>query len=98
MIVGGIALLVLGPWQKRQFARAEALLIESAAHARSRGSRLIDATARDGVAFAATGPAIATALATQGITLSQSARQGALPPEDLARQTARMTVLVSCWD
>lgn len=52
----------------------------------------------DGVAFAATGPAIATALATQGITLSQSARQGALPPEDLARQTARMTVLVSCWD
>ena len=52
----------------------------------------------DGVAFAATGPAIATALAAQGITLSQSARQGALPPEDLARQTAQMTVLVSCWD
>lgn len=52
----------------------------------------------DGVAFAATGPAIATALAAQGVTLAQSARQGALPPEDLARQTARMTVLVSCWD
>lgn len=52
----------------------------------------------DGVSFAATGPAIATALAAQGVTLAQSARQGALPPEDLARQTARMTVLVSCWD
>ena len=52
----------------------------------------------DGVAFAATGPAIATALAAQGVTLAQAARQGALPPEDLARQTARMTVLVSCWD
>lgn len=52
----------------------------------------------DGVSFAATGPAIATALAAQGITLSQSARQGALPPEDLARAAARMTVLVSCWD
>ncbi|PLL11625.1 peptidoglycan-binding protein [Tabrizicola sp. TH137] len=52
----------------------------------------------DGVSFAATGPAIAAALATQGVTLAQSARRGALPPEDLARQTARMTVLVSCWD
>ena len=52
----------------------------------------------DGVSFAATGPAIASALAAKGVTLTQAARQGALPPEDLARQTARMTVLVSCWD
>ena len=52
----------------------------------------------EGVAFAATGSSIATALAPKGITLAQSARQGALPPEDLAAQTADMTVLVSCWD
>lgn len=52
----------------------------------------------EGVAFAATGPAIATALAGQGVALAQASRQGALPPEDLARQAARMTVLVSCWD
>lgn len=52
----------------------------------------------EGVAFAATGPAIAAALQAQGVTLAQAARQGALPPEDLARQAARMTVLVSCWE
>ncbi|WGV16266.1 serine protease [Fuscovulum ytuae] len=52
----------------------------------------------DGVSFAATGPAIAQALTAQGITLTQAARQGALPPEDLARHTARMTVLISCWE
>lgn len=52
----------------------------------------------DGVAFAATGPAIASALQAQGVTLAQAARQGALPPEDLARQAGRMTVLVSCWE
>ena len=52
----------------------------------------------DGVSFTATGPAIAQALAAKGVTLTQAARQGALPPEDLARQTAQMTVLVSCWD
>ncbi|MEY4871925.1 MAG: hypothetical protein RLZZ563_1255, partial [Pseudomonadota bacterium] len=51
-----------------------------------------------GVAFAATGPAIATALQTKGITLSQSSRSGALPPEDLAKLAGKMTVLVSCWD
>lgn len=52
----------------------------------------------DGVAFAATGPAIAATLQAQGVTLAQAARQGALPPEDLARSAARMTVLVSCWE
>jgi peptidoglycan hydrolase-like protein with peptidoglycan-binding domain len=52
----------------------------------------------DGVAFAATGAAIASSLQAKGITLSQSARQGALPPEDLARSVGKMTVLVSCWD
>jgi peptidoglycan hydrolase-like protein with peptidoglycan-binding domain len=52
----------------------------------------------EGVAFAATGPAIAAALQAQGVTLAQAARQGALPPEDLARAAARMTVLVSCWE
>lgn len=52
----------------------------------------------EGVAFATTGSTIAATLAPKGITLAQSARQGALPPEDLAAQTAQMTVLVSCWD
>lgn len=52
----------------------------------------------DGVAFAATGPAIAAALQARAITLTQSARQGALPPEDLARAAGEMTVLVSCWE
>jgi peptidoglycan hydrolase-like protein with peptidoglycan-binding domain len=52
----------------------------------------------EGVAFAATGPAIAAALQAQGVTLTQATRQGALPPEDLARHAARMTVLVSCWE
>lgn len=52
----------------------------------------------EGVAFAATGPAIAAALQAKGITLAQSARQGALPPEDLARAAGDMTVLVSCWE
>ncbi|MEZ5755028.1 MAG: serine protease [Paracoccaceae bacterium] len=52
----------------------------------------------EGVAFAATSPAIAAALQTHGITLAQAARQGALPPEDLARAAGRMTVLVSCWE
>jgi hypothetical protein len=46
----------------------------------------------------ATGAAIASSLQAKGITLSQSARQGALPPEDLARSVGKMTVLVSCWD
>lgn len=52
----------------------------------------------DGVAFASTGPSIAAILQSKGITLTQASRQGALPPEDLARQAGRMTVLVSCWD
>ena len=52
----------------------------------------------EGVAFAATGPAIAAALQARGVTLAQAARQGALPPEDLARAAGRMTVLVSCWE
>ncbi|MBA4351532.1 MAG: peptidoglycan-binding protein [Rhodobacter sp.] len=52
----------------------------------------------DGVAFATTGPAIAAALQAQGVTLTQATRQGALPPEDLAKTVGRMTVLVSCWD
>lgn len=52
----------------------------------------------EGVAFATTGPAIAAALQAQGITLTQATRQGALPPEDLAKEVGRMTVLVSCWD
>lgn len=52
----------------------------------------------EGVAFATTGPVIAAALQAQGITLTQATRQGALPPEDLAKEVGRMTVLVSCWD
>lgn len=52
----------------------------------------------EGVSFAAAGSTIASALQAQGITLTQSARQGALPPEDLAKSAAGMTVLVSCWD
>lgn len=52
----------------------------------------------DDVAHAATGQTIATALAASGITLTQAATEGAMAPEDLARQAARMTVLVSCWD
>jgi hypothetical protein len=51
-----------------------------------------------GVSFAAAGTTIATALQAQGITLTQADRQGALPPEDLAKLAAGMTVLVSCWD
>lgn len=52
----------------------------------------------EGVAFATTGQAIAAALQAQGIALTQATRQGALPPEDLAKEVGRMTVLVSCWD
>ncbi|MBU9696852.1 trypsin-like peptidase domain-containing protein [Rhodobacteraceae bacterium HSP-20] len=52
----------------------------------------------DGVTFAATAQTIATALAPAGLTLAQSARQGALPPDDLAAVATKMTVLVSCWD
>lgn len=52
----------------------------------------------DGVAFAATGAAITAVMQAQGISLTKATRQGALPPEDLARQAGRMTVLVSCWD
>ena len=52
----------------------------------------------EGVAFAATGASIAAALQAKGVTLAQAARQGALPPEDLARAAGKMTVLVSCWD
>lgn len=52
----------------------------------------------EGVSFAAAGTTIATTLHAKGITLTQSARQGALPPEDLAKAAAGMTVLVSCWD
>lgn len=52
----------------------------------------------EGVSFAAAGSTIAAALQAKGITLTQSARQGALPPEDLAKSAAGMTVLVSCWD
>lgn len=52
----------------------------------------------EGVSFAAAGGTIAAALQAQGISLTQSARQGALPPEDLAKAAAGMTVLVSCWD
>lgn len=52
----------------------------------------------DGVTFAASAQSIATALQPAGIALSQSARQGALPPDDLAAAASRITVLVSCWD
>lgn len=51
-----------------------------------------------GVAFAAAGASIATALQAKGITLSQSSRSGGLPPEDLAKHAGKMTVLVSCWE
>jgi len=52
----------------------------------------------EGVSFAAAGSRIASTLQTKGITPAQAARQGALPPEDLAKAAAGMTVLVSCWD
>ena len=52
----------------------------------------------DGVTFAATAQSIAAALQPSGIPLAQAARQGALPPDDLAAAAAKMTVLVSCWE
>jgi hypothetical protein len=52
----------------------------------------------DDVSHALSGAAIAELLAPQGVTLQQAVTEGAMAPEDLARQAARMTVLVSCWD
>ena len=51
-----------------------------------------------GVVFAATSAAIATRLASEGITTAPSTRSGAMAPEDLSRLATGMTVLVSCWD
>ena len=51
-----------------------------------------------GVQFAAAAAEIARVLAPTGIVPAQSARQGALPPSDLAALGMGMTVLVSCWD
>ncbi len=50
------------------------------------------------VVFAASSAAIATRLATAGITTAPSARSGAMAPEDLSILATGMTVLVSCWD
>lgn len=49
------------------------------------------------VAYATDVATITAQLASIGITARQSAQQGTLPPEDLTRQAAQMTVLVSCW-
>jgi peptidoglycan hydrolase-like protein with peptidoglycan-binding domain len=49
------------------------------------------------VSFAASGPAIATALAANGITLAPAAATGSLAAEDLSERARAMTALVSCW-
>ncbi len=51
-----------------------------------------------GVVFAASSAAIASRLATAGITTAPSGRSGAMAPEDLSTLANGMTVLVSCWD
>jgi peptidoglycan hydrolase-like protein with peptidoglycan-binding domain len=52
----------------------------------------------EGVAFAASGAAVTTALRAQGLDVTASAAAGALAPEDLSRKASGMTVLVGCWD
>jgi S1-C subfamily serine protease len=52
----------------------------------------------EGVAFAATGSAIAARLGQGGITLAQVDRKGSLSPADLSALASGMTVLVSCWE
>ena len=49
------------------------------------------------VSFAASGPAIASALAANGITLAPAATTGSLAAEDLSERARAMTALVSCW-
>jgi hypothetical protein len=49
------------------------------------------------VSFAASGPAIATVLAANGITLAPAATTGSLAAEDLSERARAMTALVSCW-
>jgi hypothetical protein len=51
-----------------------------------------------GVAFARASSALAAALAGAGITPSTAVRTGALPPEDLATEAARITTIVGCWN
>ena len=52
----------------------------------------------DGVAFAASAPALAAALTARGLTLNP-AISGARPtPDALAAKARGMTVLVSCWE
>ena len=51
-----------------------------------------------GVFFAASAAQIATTLSAAGLTPLQSAKQGAMAPDDLTQTAAGMTVLVSCWD
>ncbi len=49
------------------------------------------------VAYATTAAVIAPLLTAAGITPVQTARQGAMAPEDLTAEAISMTVLVSCW-
>ena len=52
----------------------------------------------DDVSFATDALAIAEFLSNSGYTPSASDRSIAMSPEDLTRQAANLTVLVSCWD
>ena len=51
-----------------------------------------------GVSFATDAASIARVLAAAGVSVTESAATGALPPEDLSKRAIDMTVLVSCWD
>jgi S1-C subfamily serine protease len=52
----------------------------------------------DDVSFALGADALSTALSQSGIRLQAARGTSAMPPEDLAKRAAEMTVLVSCWD
>lgn len=52
----------------------------------------------EGVSFAAKSPDILGFLSANGVTGSAGGAAGAMAPEDMTAQAARMTVLVGCWD
>ena len=51
-----------------------------------------------GVQFALSAAEVVRIIQASGLQISQSSRQGALPPADLGALGTGMTVLVSCWD
>lgn len=52
----------------------------------------------DDVSFATDAPAIAEFLSNSGVAPAASDRDGPMSAEDLTRQAANLTVLVSCWE